>query len=351
MKTPTIGSSRTPSGPRSPVAKVAIALVSIVLLHLPKASHSFDFEEGFLHVDLDGGDDSGKGTTTNPFKTVDQALEEAAMTKKSTTVKVSNGTVAGGVVLQNGVSLLGSCAPSDDEWECSPEDFSTIILDQEYMEQRIAVRGLNIEKDTKIEGFDIRASDATTNGTSSYGIHCGLCPGLIIQTNSISSGNGVDGFGPRLAQPSDLPEAPSGGNGEDGGNGICGSTPGLNTGGAGGTSACGLGGGVGETGAVNSSHRQRRLGMVRAESNTAAGPTPHRERRQQGGQGQPGKQARKGVSATIDEVNVDNGSFLWMPTNGVDGADGEPGKPGAGGAGGTGTEAGEAGGYVIARAI
>jgi hypothetical protein len=173
-------------------------------------------KDNALFVNGGSGDDGNPGTRALPKRTIQAAVDTAALTNADVYVTAAN-YVAGTFVLANRVSLYGGY---DADWQRdSSRMFSTLIGGTR------AVSGDGVSNLT-LDGLRIRSADATVVGESSYALVLANASDVAITRNVMTVGHGAGGGnGARGADGTYVPAHMDGG---DGGAGSCdGPTRGL----------------------------------------------------------------------------------------------------------------------------
>jgi hypothetical protein len=268
------------------------------------------------------GLDSNPGTIDLPVKTIQQGIDIATVESKDVYVAMGTYNVSTSLMIEPGVNLFGkfSGLPS---WSRSEEN-ETIINGQE-----LTVLAVDIDIETRIEGFTISSADASLPGQSSYAVLIINCSqNVILRHNIISSGNGgdgLDGLSGFAGQP--------GMSGSPGTSGVCNGTP-AGTGGSGGLSLCGMNGGAGGNGGAMGPN----AGMNGQEGvgGTAFGNGGNFGDPGQAGQaGQAGNDGSDGMNGALTAAVISfDGNGYFIPSNGYDGSSGNNGNGGGGGGGG-----------------
>lgn len=307
-----------------------------------------------------GGTDNGTcGDYTAPCATITFGIQRAQAAGRSR-VRVAAGNYAEGVVMLDGISVLGGHSPLN--WTRDPvannTQISGAIADGA---NRIGVRIANVTSATELSGFTITPPDGDTSG-SSIGVYVrNSNNNLLIQDNVIAAGVGGDGA--------------AGASGDDGQNGVNGQngnqgrsdlnnctnsnrvTPGNggqlscpNLGGAGTTNVSGGQGafgdcpeyaapgdapepGLGPAPGTEGFTAWGRRGYTPSGSNRLCFPAPDRIQESFAEDGGPGSRGTdgQGGSGASNADGVVTGSGLWSAAPGTSGA---PGGPGSGGGGG-----------------
>jgi hypothetical protein len=272
------------------------------------------------------GSDGNPGTRVSPFATLTAAIEAAAPQAKR--VYVCAGSYVESVDIANAVSVIGGydCADAT-AWKRTAGVRSRILAPTSP-----ALRAQNIESTTRFEGFEVKAPDATTLGSSSIGLRATNAGKLTLADVLLAAGKGADGA------PGATPDAPAeGGGGSPGaaGQNNYGTPPGdlpiwpYPAAAAGGTSTCGGGpGGVGGRGGVWVCEFKAASGnvLVLATRNTfvtiGAPVEPGTVVSSVGAAGTDGASATAPGALTVDG---------FVPAGGTKGANGGPGSGGSGG--------------------
>jgi hypothetical protein len=274
-----------------------------------------------------GGSDMNPGTRSQPMATLPAAINRAAQQLKDVYVGKGTYNMSGTLNLKDGVSLYGQYDPTNN-WSRAAANETTISAGV------TAIMGNMITGETHVEGFTIKAANATTAGESSYGVNLMYLTGLVVvRYNRIEAGNGAAGN-----PGTDFSTAPAGIDGIDGANGEPDDDAETIPGGLGGQSPAGNTGGKGGNGGKSPGF-QGEAGAPGAADGADGGPG--------GGAGNPGTAGANGTSAP-NGANGTNGIagaafggigfFGYVPSNGTSGTDGVDGKGGGGGGGGGGQE-------------
>ncbi len=283
------------------------------------------------------GDDTFSGTRQFPMRTIQAAINRASITSGIDQVYVSAGTYTGQIILQAGVSVYGGFSRTNN-WQRSPSYVT--LTDHSGFETNnnvIAMRGTNLTGTARavVQNLTIRSGGAnsiiptTSQGASSYAVHCVNCPSLSLIGNDIAAGAGA--AGQNGANNSTI--GPTGGNGGNGGNGSAdGPTRGAR--GAPGTSSCRSGGSGGLGGAEGSNTGEPGFTGQDGVSGGAGGAG--------GNPGKIGGAGNSGPSGTLGPAGAGGSnsgtltSFFWRGVDGTVGGRGIHGNGGGGGGGGGG---------------
>jgi hypothetical protein len=273
------------------------------------------------------GNDLNPGTRAAPMATLQAAIARAAATGKRA-VYAGRGTynITGTLHLTSGISLYGQYSPNDG-WVRSMANQSTISAG------KTAVAAINVNLETHLEGFTIRAANATAAGDSSHGVRLQSSHGMVLRYNTIEAGNGAAGI-----PGEDFPAAPGGTDGNDGREGE--PDDGVDTipGGPGGASPSGNTGGKGGDGGKSPGY-QGQTGAPGANGGADGG--------QGGSAGNPGTAgadgtpAPNGANGTNGTGGASFGSAMaggYVAPRGTSGTDGADAKGGGGGGGGGGQD-------------
>jgi hypothetical protein len=283
------------------------------------------------------GADTNPGTRTAPKRSLQAAIDTAAMNGKD--VYVAAGTYSSGtVVLANGVSIYAAYAP--DTWARSANNVSTHSHNGTVVSGRIVgVSGSAISTETVVDRLEIRTPSTSGTGAHNYAMHCIACGGLRLRNSRLIAGNG--GPGSHGNSPTGIGAA--GGNGVNGGPGSCNlGVPAA--GGAGGTSSCGMNGGAGGRGregqdgvagldGAGETGKGGSAGLSKGCGNTTAGGDGGLGRGVPGFSGFDGANGPRGSGGSI----MNN---FWSTHAGMPGSDGAHGHGGGGGGGGGGEHGG-----------
>lgn len=280
----------------------------------------FENTSGDIYVSPSGFD-SNPGTMDNPVRTIDRGLN-IWQTQSSGVIRLAEGTYNEKVTLVDGASIYGGYDVFT--WTQSPSNISVIASPE-----TIGVQGINIVSSTTLDHVTITTADASTSGSSTYGVHCNNCDSLTLSNNIISAGdagsgssgingaNGISGISgsPGFGGTCDGNIAGAlGGNGggstigRTGGNGGQGGNYGANSGITGGTGQIGTPGGFGGSGGDPGNY---------------------------GGNGQNGANGVTGPSGTGGSSGTVVSGF-WQGYAGANGLIGTHGNGGGGGGGGGG---------------
>ncbi len=274
-----------------------------------------------------GGNDMNPGTRAAPMATLPAAINRAAMELKDVYAGKGTYNLSGTLNLKDGVSLYGQYDPANN-WSRAAANETIISAGP------TAVQGNMITGETHLEGFTIKAANATTAGESSYGVNLMYLTGpVVVRYNRIEAGNGATGN-----PGTDFSTAPAGIGGTNGADGEPDEESDIIPGGLGGVSPAGNTGGTGGNGGRSPGFGGE-AGAPGTAGGAAGGPG--------GGAGNPGTAGANGASAP-NGTNGTNGTggaafggigfFGYIPSNGISGTDGVDGKGGGGGGGGGGQE-------------
>jgi len=280
-----------------------------------------------IFVVASGGSNLNPGTRAAPMATLPAAMQRATLqAKRAVYAGKGTYTITGTLNLTAGLSLYGQYDPANN-WSRAAVNETTISGG------KTAVAGLNINTETHLEGFTIKAANATVPGDSSYGVRLLSSNGMVVRYNRIEAGSGAAG-----SPGSDFSTAPGGTDGIDGPHGEPDDEAETIPGGPGGQSPAGNTGGRGGNGG-RSPGFQGEAGAPGAAGGAAGGPG--------GSAGNPGTAGGNGTSAP-NGANGTNGtggaafgnalSTGYVPSGGTGGTDGADGKGGGGGGGGGGQE-------------
>ncbi|MBX7192580.1 MAG: hypothetical protein K1X94_11010, partial [Sandaracinaceae bacterium] len=144
----------------------------------------------FVYVTATGSD-TNTGSLASPLRTVQAALARARSENKD--VVVSRGIYEGPFDLVGGVSVFGGYSPDfrDRDLELYP-----VLLERTDGEGGAPVLRCNgVRERTRIEGFTVQASDATTAGVGSTAITLDGCgPEVTFAALTVLAGRGADGL-------------------------------------------------------------------------------------------------------------------------------------------------------------
>ncbi len=315
-----------------------------------KNCDGLDGDASFAFFVATDGSDSAPGTRTQPFKTIQKAINLiASSSTQINQIYVANGTYNEQLTLKPGIAIYGGFSRTSGPygWARSPAHITEIYNPTADSNRNvIAITGTNIlaggSNPTVLQNIKIRSADATglfgttTNGASSYGIHCVNCPGLSIIGNEITAGNGALGVNGVAGA--------RGNNGSTGSNGGNGDYDGPNRGPGGNSGASCNPGGKGGTGAPQGNKR----GDDGARGNNGTGAGGAGGAGGDGGgpvglAGKPGDNGTVGGSTNTRGSNGTGGtnadyllSNYWYGVSGGNAAQGSHGFGGGGGGGGGG---------------
>jgi hypothetical protein len=275
-----------------------------------------------IFVDPIEGSNTGDGSQSRPKASLlgnNGAFAAAVATGKSH-VFISTGTLSESetVVVPDGISVWGGYDAAQS-WARSDS------IDRPVVEvaATIGVRFENTTSSMTWDRVDVRAADATAEGTSSYGMFMNETSSeLVISNATITAGSGAHGAD--SVRPA-TPETPLAANGSVGSglvNSVCCESVISDNcvAGAPGQSACAFAGGVGA-----------RCGRSGGQPTAGEGPDGGaagglREQGKPGGPGAPG-----GEAEPLTEAVVTVGESGYTPLSGTTGTDGSPGSGGGGG--------------------
>lgn len=192
-----------------------------------------------------GADTTECGDWEHPCATIAHGLDRAEALGRQN-VRVSDGVFREGVVIRDGIHLLGG--HSSLNWLRDIDVNPTVIYGKVddatngFPEDAVAVVAKDIHTKTTLSGVTINALNAPENGNS-IGLFIHNAPGLDAQDNIIIAGNGGDGQ--RGNAGSDGAPGSDGSNGRGGTNTTSCAESSWLAGAAGGASSCGSNGGQG----------------------------------------------------------------------------------------------------------
>lgn len=267
-----------------------------------------------------GADNNSCGNYDTPCATITRGIARAKSADRSK-VRVSEGVFREGIVLENGISVLGG--HSSINWLRDTTVNSTVIYgaSSAFSEDAVAVVARNITQATEISGFTITAPDADANGNSIALFIEDSNDKFVAKDNTLQAGFG--GSGTTGAAGADGTNGAGGSAGREGshrttcsqsdwlqgangGNTTCEGT--STSGGKGGGSSC----------PVFNEDYDATLKAKAGQNNT-------------GSTGTPGKSARSARYSTTGTCNIASGGA--ENNNGTDGTEGRDGSNGAGGQG------------------
>jgi hypothetical protein len=267
------------------------------------------------------GSDLNDGTRQSPLGTISLALVRGFFQGKDVYVGKGTYNITNSLTLNSGVSLYGGFDPANN-WSRSAANTTIINAGT------TALVGVDLDKETRIEGFTIRSLDATTPGGSSYGVRLSSCSGpVVLRNNRIEAGDGALGSagGP-------------GTNGQPGTGGAYGSQASPDNenysapGGGGGTAPWGKSGGAGGAGGKAPSYKGTQGGSGSGGAAGGAG----------GNGGDPGAPGKDGVDGANGQAGASGagghafgsvGAAGYTPSNGGFAGAGTHGEGGGGGGG------------------
>lgn len=148
-----------------------------------------DTTDDFVYVSSVGSD-TNPGTLERPLRTIAHALTVARMQSKD--VLVARGIYEGEVSLVGGVNLFGGYRP-----DFRDRDVTLYPVQLEYRDGAPGapvVRCENLSAPTRIEGFTIAGSDATTPGRGSTALYVDRCGDRVVFSSlTVIAGRGADG--------------------------------------------------------------------------------------------------------------------------------------------------------------
>ncbi len=141
-----------------------------------------------------GGNDTNPGTITAPVRTIQRGIDLARDDAQRDHVYVANGVYTESIAIENGVSVFGGY--SSDFRRRNPSGYETAIFglpSTPALPGTVNVVGLTLP--TRLDGFTIVAADATTPGSSSYGVYVrNTGDALSFTYNVVYGGNGAAGL-------------------------------------------------------------------------------------------------------------------------------------------------------------
>ncbi|MEM1415975.1 MAG: DUF1565 domain-containing protein, partial [Myxococcota bacterium] len=189
-----------------------------------------------------GGSDAAPGTRESPMRSLPAALRAAERAGKD--VYLAAGTYESETLtLAEGVGIYGGFDPAD--WS-RPAASETVlaVFGRPAAGRVVGIEGRDLIVETVVEGLRLEVAHARGEGTTSYGLWCADCGGLVLRDVSVLGGDGAPGS-------DGVPGAygAGAGAGEAGTrSGTCDQNGPGGRGGAGGASACARPGGAGGRG-------------------------------------------------------------------------------------------------------
>ncbi|HWA56735.1 MAG TPA: hypothetical protein VG692_05740, partial [Gemmatimonadales bacterium] len=281
------------------------------------------FRDRALFVSRTGWD-TNPGTPAYPLRSLQRAIQVAAAVGNGTDLYIAEGTYTGSVTLATGVSLYGGFSRAG--WMRDPASYPTIVDGG-----RKAIIGTGVAN-LEIDGLVIRSADGIDDGAeedrSSVGIWLSGTDHVVINGNSIASGDGVRGK-----------EGLAGWSGRDGLPGLQGGAGNNDDNPPGAGGAGGLGwpysGGYGGWGGWEEQAGQNGDSGYGVPGGLAGVGGP---RGSTGGDGTVGGNGADGAAGTPGnpgaELGVVHPTFGYLPADGFSGRPGVPGNGGGGGGGG-----------------
>jgi hypothetical protein len=267
------------------------------------------------------GDSANAGTREAPLSSIQHAIDMADNGGNGADVYVAAGTYAETLTLRSRVSLYGGW--NADDWTRDIDANRPVVTGGET-----AVYGES-SNDLTVEGLEIVAADAATNGASSIAVFLAESDGVTIRNNVIAAGMGM--MGANGANGAPRPSSQTADRGSNGANAsVCGSA-----GGTGGAGNLGYNGGRGGNGgALGGSGGSRGEGTGGAGTGGSAGSGGAVASGGGGGGGGTDGLAGSGGSGggAFGSVNA-AGYVVSSGTNGGHGGHGEGGGGGGGGGG------------------
>ena len=290
---------------------------------------------GFVDADCDGidgtasssvfvsasGADGAAGTQEAPLRTISAGIA-AAKAKGVKAVLVSAGQYAGGLVVENGISVYGGYAP--DSWQRAGAG-ATLVAGGQTPYGAEAARAEGISSPTTLQRLSLIAPAVAGAGGSSYGLRAVQASRLRLEGVAISAGAGKAGITGKTGT-----QGAVGAVGKDGGSGSCDDREAFGKGGEAANWRAGAGGDGGRglyDGLDGNSNVGGQTGGFGGLSGFPEGEDGH-----DGGMGWIGNDGADGEGGA-------GGSIVggrWSGTKGKAGATGEPGWGGPGGGGGGG---------------
>ena len=282
-----------------------------------------------MFVASTGSDVSGDGSRAAPFATIGRAISAANAIGGFLTraVYVGSGTYTS-FALSSGVSVYGGFVPG--AW------VRPAVLTPTTVSGPTPVNGIGVSN-LRLDGFSITGTDASTPGTSAFGIRLGNSTDVRLVNMRITAGRGANGNAGPLGGV--------GASGNAGGPGQAGAS-GSSSGGVGGVGGVGaLPGGAGGTGGYDDTNGNTGApggggtpgGVGGAASQACSNVS---QNGQIGISGSTGANGASGVGA------MSPGSFNSFSYAGVNGSSGTSGAPGTGGGGGGGGGGGHGDGFL-----
>ncbi len=150
------------------------------------------FEQAvYIHVSI-SGDDTGDGTISSPFRTINKGINYAAINDYNA-VKVSEGTYNESIVMSSGVSILGGYSSDFSQHDMLLNDYRTKI---NGMGTGRCIKASDIAEWTVIEGFVITNGNLTGWNNFGAGIYATNCNNsLIIRNNEINNNTSQISYG------------------------------------------------------------------------------------------------------------------------------------------------------------
>lgn len=304
-----------------------------------------------------GGEDSNNcGSYDAPCATIAKGIERA-QTANRKNVRVSDGVFREGIVLQDGINVLGGHSSINWLRDTSVNTTTVYGSASTFPDDAVAVVARNITSNTEFSGFSVTAPDATEGGNSIALFVENSSNSLVIKDNTLQAG--VGGQGAVGTAGADGEQGADGANGQDGTNitNACSTNQTIRESPAGGSGACngvdvagGRGGGVScpREGTSNSSKLLPTSGQNNSGTNGASGFSAYARRASHisgegclplpdhvknsfstdGLSGRIGSDGSGGSGATSNGTIVDR---MWRGTTGSKGTSGTPGGGGGGG--------------------
>lgn len=280
-----------------------------------------------LYVNGSSGNDSSPGTRAQPMRTIQAAVDAAALTNADVYVTGASYS-ASTFVLANRVSLYGGY---DTDWQRDTSRFISRLIGGTRAVSGVGVSGL------ALDGLHIMSANATAAGQSSYALVLANASDITITRNVMTVGRGAGGGnGARGMDGTYVPVQMDGG---DGGGGSCdGPTrgvggfgaPAIGTTGANAGGAGGMGGAEGANAGQAGFSGSSATGQLTPAGMGGAGSVV-------GGRGEDGANGADGRNGSMGAASARVGTFSdtgYLATNA--GGAGTSGVSGAGGGGGGG---------------
>lgn len=148
-----------------------------------------DDEDAFVHV-TPTGNDADPGTLVRPMRTVGAALQRGAASGKD--VLVAGGVYPGLVTLVPGVDVFGGYRVDFRDRDVA---LYPVTLERPDQPGEPVIVARDVRTATRVDGFQVRATDATTSGQGSTAVYLDGCSSALVFSHvTVFAGRGQGGL-------------------------------------------------------------------------------------------------------------------------------------------------------------